>query len=198
MFVHAVWSLSVPPRVHFFLWLLSKNKLLTRDNLEKRRRIDDKSCLFCSKPESVHHLFFECVIARQIWIGVSEVIGVQIGQDIESVAKRWLCNKKFGLVNIISSAVCWSLWKVRNSLCFQEVAWLGMKEVWHRVIPMLKCWRVLVLVCNLDGFDAVVSSLEKLAMCLGMIAYMPTPRASDLVADGGRMGDGRGAHFDPP
>jgi hypothetical protein len=36
VFVPAVWSLKVPPRVHFFLWLLSKNKLLTRDNLEKR------------------------------------------------------------------------------------------------------------------------------------------------------------------
>jgi hypothetical protein len=25
------------PMIHFFLWLLSKNKLLTRDNLEKDR-----------------------------------------------------------------------------------------------------------------------------------------------------------------
>jgi hypothetical protein len=93
VFVPAVWSLPNPPRVHFFSRLLSKNKLLTRDNLEKRR-VDDKSCLFCSEPESVYHLFFECVIARQTWLGISEVIGAQIGQDFESVARRWLCNKK--------------------------------------------------------------------------------------------------------
>jgi hypothetical protein len=36
VFIPSVWKLTVPPRVHFFLWLLSKNKLLTRDNLEKR------------------------------------------------------------------------------------------------------------------------------------------------------------------
>ena len=30
--VPAVWHLKIPPRIHFFLWLLSKNKLLTRDN----------------------------------------------------------------------------------------------------------------------------------------------------------------------
>jgi hypothetical protein len=31
IFVSAVWSLKLPPRIHFFLWLLSKNKNLTRD-----------------------------------------------------------------------------------------------------------------------------------------------------------------------
>lgn len=32
--VPAVWSLKEPPRVHFFLWLLPKNKILTRDNFK--------------------------------------------------------------------------------------------------------------------------------------------------------------------
>jgi hypothetical protein len=27
-----------PPRIHFFVWLLSKNKLLTRDNLKKKEK----------------------------------------------------------------------------------------------------------------------------------------------------------------
>lgn len=33
--VLAVWSLKIPPRVQCFIWLLSKNKILTRDNLGK-------------------------------------------------------------------------------------------------------------------------------------------------------------------
>jgi hypothetical protein len=36
VFVPAVWKLLIPPRVQFFLWLLSKNKLLTCDDVEKR------------------------------------------------------------------------------------------------------------------------------------------------------------------
>lgn len=44
-FVHAVWKLVLPPRVQFFLWLMSQNKLLTRDNLQKRRDISDPTCL---------------------------------------------------------------------------------------------------------------------------------------------------------
>ena len=45
--VPAVWALCIHPRVYFFpLWLLSKNKVLTRDNVEKRKHLDDNSCLF--------------------------------------------------------------------------------------------------------------------------------------------------------
>jgi hypothetical protein len=44
-----VWYIKIPPRVQYFLWLLSKNKLLTRDNLSKRRKVEDPTCLFCMR-----------------------------------------------------------------------------------------------------------------------------------------------------
>jgi hypothetical protein len=59
------------------------------------------------------------------------------------------------------SVVCWSLWKLRNSLCFQEVAWKGMSQLWQKMLPMLKCWSILVPLKMMAGFDAVVSALEK-------------------------------------
>lgn len=58
VYVQAVWKLNIPPRVQVFLWLLSKNKLLTRDNLAKRREVNGPACLFCSEHESIVHLFF--------------------------------------------------------------------------------------------------------------------------------------------
>jgi hypothetical protein len=54
-------------------------------------------------------LFFDCVVARQAWQLVSAVVGFSVRSDYESMARLWLCNKKFGSVNIISSAVCWAL-----------------------------------------------------------------------------------------
>jgi hypothetical protein len=36
VYVPAVWKINVPPKIHFFLWLLSHNKLATIDNLNKR------------------------------------------------------------------------------------------------------------------------------------------------------------------
>jgi hypothetical protein len=106
VYVPLVWSLMIPPRMHFFLWLVSKNKLLTRDNLGKRRRVDEQTCLFCSEEETTHHLLFECVVAKQTWNVISDVMGFHIGEDFESIARCWLCNKRFGVVNILSSAVC--------------------------------------------------------------------------------------------
>jgi hypothetical protein len=34
--IHGVWKVKIPPKIHFFHWLLAHNKLLTRDNLSKR------------------------------------------------------------------------------------------------------------------------------------------------------------------
>ena len=54
--VHAVWKIKVPPRIHFFLWLVSHIKILTRDNLVKRQKVDDLSCVFCSTPAVIYFL----------------------------------------------------------------------------------------------------------------------------------------------
>jgi hypothetical protein len=37
---------------------------------------------------------------------LAEVICFNVGVDYETMAKCWLCNTKFGIVNILSSAVC--------------------------------------------------------------------------------------------
>jgi hypothetical protein len=57
---------SGPPKIHIFLLLFANNKVLTRDNLLKRKKLDDITCLFCAEPESVRHLFFKCCVAQSI------------------------------------------------------------------------------------------------------------------------------------
>jgi hypothetical protein len=61
---------------------------------------------------------------------ISELVGFELGRDYESIVKMWLCNKRYGVVNLITSAICWALWKLRNCLCFQEVSWTGIKALW--------------------------------------------------------------------
>jgi hypothetical protein len=45
----SIWNIQIPGRVHVFLWLFAQNRLLTRDNLAKRRTVHDVSCLFCAE-----------------------------------------------------------------------------------------------------------------------------------------------------
>jgi len=59
--ISAVWELKIPPHVHFFLWLVINNRVLTRDNLVKRRKVEDGSCLFCAEKETIQHAFLNTV-----------------------------------------------------------------------------------------------------------------------------------------
>lgn len=118
VFVPNLWDVKVPPRVHFFLWLLSKNKALTRDNLAKRRNVADPSCLFCSEKETCQHLFFECVVAKQMWKSISQAVDFDIGASFESIGTCWLSNKRFLIVNMCAAAALWGLWKLRNDFLF--------------------------------------------------------------------------------
>jgi hypothetical protein len=134
----AVWKLQIPPRIHVFWWLLSNNKLLTRDNLSKHRKVDDKSCLFCNEHEIVHHLFFDCVVAKVIWGCISDVFDKDIGTAFQSVARWWISENKNSVLNIFSSAVLWTLWSTRNDLSFQDKSWPGVKEILRRLCSVTR------------------------------------------------------------
>jgi hypothetical protein len=118
VFVQAIWKLSIPPRVQIFLWLLAQNRSVMRDNLAKRREVNDPTCLLCSENESIVHLFFDCCVATNVWHYISDLLNVNLGKDFESVASLWLANKKHLITNIVSSAILWVIWKLWNSLCF--------------------------------------------------------------------------------
>jgi hypothetical protein len=143
VFPSVVWSLKIPPRVHLFLWLLSQNKVLTRDNVLKRVNINDKTCLFCSDIESAHHLFFDCVVAKQVWYFISDVVEVDCGDNFESVAKMWLSNKRFCVVNVFTSAALWELWKLRNLLCFKNGQWKNVQSLLRKMLLMIEAWKIL-------------------------------------------------------
>jgi hypothetical protein len=107
MLVHipAVWRVKVQPRVHVFLWLLANNKLLTRDNLAKRQHVPGHSCVFCSESENIMHLFYECVVAQEVWKQISKITEVKLQVNLLSIASLWIYEKTQQVPNIIHAAV---------------------------------------------------------------------------------------------
>jgi hypothetical protein len=65
-------------------------------------------------------MLFDCVVTKRAWETISDILGTGMGRDYESIARLWLCNKRYGVANIMSSMLCWSIWKFRNGQCFQE------------------------------------------------------------------------------
>jgi hypothetical protein len=95
-----------------FLWLLANGKVLTRDNLAKRRHVDDSTFLFCNEAESAVHVFFDCCVVKWLWQVVCEVIRLPLITNFEGLAYWWLKRKKIGYVNVVFAAVTWSIWKM--------------------------------------------------------------------------------------
>ena len=117
----SIWNIKVPLRIHIFLWLVSNNKLLTRDNLQKRQTVDNASCLFCSDPENVDHLFFGCVVAIELWRVIFDISNKHLGMSIDDMLEWWSDNKNHPADCLLHSAVLWTLWKYRNDICFNHV-----------------------------------------------------------------------------
>jgi hypothetical protein len=114
-------------KTHFSM-ALANNKTLTGTNLSKRKKLDDITYLFCNEQEDVSHLSFDCCIARWLWNELSEILEFPIGSDFESLGTMWLSNKRFKTVNALTSATLWTIWKIRNEMCFQGLyaeGWLG-------------------------------------------------------------------------
>jgi hypothetical protein len=112
-------------------------------NLAKRKHVEDKTCLFCSEQETVGHLFFGCCVAKVLWAYLTNIFHVTLGVNYESVARWWVSNKKYKIMNSFLTALMWCLLKFRNEMCFQGKMWMGEKLLLRNMFNMLKSWRIL-------------------------------------------------------
>jgi hypothetical protein len=87
----------------------------------KRQWKGDPTCYFCHLPESTTHLLFTCSVAKTLWATIATCIGAtNIPTSFNQSWKwceRWIpSGKQFYVFGI--AAVCWSIWKMRNRICF--------------------------------------------------------------------------------
>ena len=68
-------------------------------------------------------------MAKHVWAAFTVWLDRRLGDGFECVASLWIANKRYMICNIVSSAVLWVLWKLRNLLCFQGIPWSGMGKV---------------------------------------------------------------------
>jgi hypothetical protein len=161
--IHCVWKLKVPPKIHFFLWLLAHNKLLTRDNLVKRQSVDDLTCVFCNEDESCQHLFFDCVVAAKLWDDIVIAVNLDVKiMNMHDISSLWE-NKKNGHINMIFAAVLRALWITRNDFVFNRSQWLGMQGLWRNLVCSCVQWQILLKEEERGRLKTLLSKMEDAA-----------------------------------
>jgi zinc-binding in reverse transcriptase len=99
------------------MWLLRKNKILTKENLIRRVLQGDTSCVFCGDFKTADHRFVSYNYAKNIWNWIAQYnYFIFEGVVLDDI---WLIDcciplKDKLLVKLICSAICWVIWLERN------------------------------------------------------------------------------------
>jgi zinc-binding in reverse transcriptase len=137
---HNTWSVTIPLKIKNFLWLISKNKILTKDNLRKRGWIGDSKCVFCQEDETINHLFLHCSNAC-LWSWLSNYNNFNF--CISSIEELWTIDysipfKDSNLCEIIRGAFLWVIWKERNKIIFQQSNCSSIRSLGSSIIAFAR------------------------------------------------------------
>lgn len=118
----AIWNSKCQMKHKVFFWLLLKDRLSTKDLLQRRNmELDSYTCDLCilRRIESVAHLFLRCNFAKACWssIGVS-FISTRPLMNISRQIKGQLPSPFYMEIIIL---MAWSIWTTRNDWIFQNV-----------------------------------------------------------------------------
>ena len=121
----SMWKSKVPTRVAFFSWTAILGRILTIDNLRKRRvLIIDWCCMCKSNGESVSHLLLHCPIAQELWNMIFTLFGTVwvMPRGVYDLFACW--SGKVGksdsgaIWKAVPHCLMWCLWRERNSRTF--------------------------------------------------------------------------------
>lgn len=137
------WNLPLPPKIRIFMWLTFHNRILSKVNLRQRGWEGDTTCPFCTQEETVKHLFLQCPVAKQLWfwLGCNQLYYTNWNtfQEVLEFALSLPKHSQTAFL-IIFSAVCWTLWKHRNEICFQQYPPKQPKSILYLIISLLLYW----------------------------------------------------------
>ncbi|XP_050232935.1 uncharacterized protein LOC126681437 [Mercurialis annua] len=122
-----IWKEKIPPRIQFFIWLLSRDRISSKEALARRGVIDYNlsSCSYCSLLETSTHIILHCNIAWRFWSRILNNCNVRWvpPMSAEDFFIQWASfssGKYVDLWKLIWYFGTWNLWKARNKKVFQD------------------------------------------------------------------------------
>jgi hypothetical protein len=146
----SVWRTQAPPRAALFVWTAALGKILTADNLRKRKTIIVDRCYLCKRDgESVDHLLLHCDVASTQWNLVFSRFGmswVMPSRVIDLFACWWKAGRprSAAVWKMVPICIFWCAWKERNLRCFEDME-NSLENIVASFFRMLYFWTVAFL-----------------------------------------------------
>lgn len=137
------WRLPLPPKIRAFMWLVHRNKILTKLKLHNRGWAGDITCQICTHPEDADHLFFHCYFAKHVWfhLGKCQDIMSQWSSFSDVVQFAYSLPKPARIAFlIVVSAAIWCIWRHRNDLYFNDSHIQSGRQVILTIISLVDYW----------------------------------------------------------
>lgn len=116
------WRRKIPTKIVLFGWLVSKGRILTGENLNRRGFSGPFRCqICCMELETIDHLFFRCSVTARMWKLFSNhhMGAAWVPSDFLNVALEW--DNLQGKYKSLPFYFVWEVWKGRNRLIFDGV-----------------------------------------------------------------------------
>jgi len=120
-----IWSLYTALKIKVFLWKAVKGAVAVEDRLRTRGILINDGCSMCpDENETIHHILFQCSLARQVWaLSLMQSPSSGFGKSIFTNMNQVLHNCKnqsiSKLLRYVSPWIIWTLWKNRNKVLFE-------------------------------------------------------------------------------
>ncbi|KAG6729257.1 hypothetical protein I3842_01G018300 [Carya illinoinensis] len=159
-----IWRHKAPPQAAFFVWNASLGKILTTDNLRKRRVIIVDWCCMCKKGgESVDHLLLHCEVARGLWNEILSRLdlGWVMPESVVAVLDCWTDLRGIQQIKamwkMIPICIMWCIWQERNERTFEDKE-RSMEELKAFFFRTLCTWAIAVNFNGQTFHDFLVAS----------------------------------------
>ncbi|CAL9021082.1 unnamed protein product, partial [Prunus brigantina] len=119
-----LWSMSIPPKLKVFLWLVFQGKILTNEQRVRRHLAVESSCSVCGwHSETIIHTLRDCGRAKEVWLNVLNPSNVH--DFFLSDYPSWLRS------NLFSKAK----WEGRMIICAAVLDWVKASSGNCRNVP---------------------------------------------------------------
>ncbi|XP_060201918.1 uncharacterized protein LOC132630355 [Lycium barbarum] len=124
-----IWSSVLLPRQRVVVWLVYKDRLLTKERMTRlHMQVDDSCCCLCDAQvdETHNHLFANCRWITEVRDALSSWCGVQIRKAKAMQVVQWLKSRKWKqfkkeLIASVWGAMIYYRWQARNWKVFRSI-----------------------------------------------------------------------------